>query len=299
MLGATINGQLDLTGAVLRNAGGVAFNAQGATISALFLKPREVTGSVVLYRAVIDDLEAVGELPPISATGWVIGDIHGPLRDDWRIARDWLSSPPPAVEPADPLQRTSPQRASPQPWHALADVYERNGDPAAARRLRSEAANMVTRQSPCPTRAVRFAYRMMVGNGYYPLRAFVWLMVVVAAGWILVSANRESIVPAPTRAKVAAEAVENHVKSTGEPLKKWQPLTAETPCVVHQGYPCMSPFSFAVNNIFPPAGMLGVPDWAVAPDANVLVVVLALLKLAAWALTALLLAGVTGLIRKT
>jgi len=140
---------------------------------------------------------------------------------------------------------------------------------------------------------------MVAGNGCYPLMAILSLVVVVAAGWWIVSVNRESIVPTPARSIAAGDAVKEHVKSTGEPLEKWQPVTAGTPCVVHQGYPCMSSFSFAVNNIFPPAGAVGMPDWVVAPDASVLVVVLALLKLVAWALTALLLAGVTGLIRKT
>ena len=297
---ATIKGGLNLRDAILDNAHGEALNAENATISKLWLAPKKATGSIVLTRAVIDDLIIDGKNPPpVEATGWVIGNIHGSIRDDWRIARNWLSASLPVDDPLHPNQRTSVRRTSPQPWHALADVYDRNGDPAAALHLRSAAANVVTRQAPCPTKAVRYAYRMVVGNGYYPLMAILWLVVVVAAGCWIVSANRESIVPIPTRAEAAAEAVKAHVNSTKEPLEKWQPLTAETPCVVHKGYPCMSSISFAVNNIFPPAGALGMPDWAVAPDANVLVVVLALLKFAAWALTALLLAGVTGLIRKT
>jgi hypothetical protein len=55
-----------------------------------------------------------------------------------------------------------------------------------------------------------------------------------------------------------------------------------------------------VNSILPPAGAAIGSDWVVAPDATlVLTVGLPLLKLASWALAALLLAGVTGLLRKT
>jgi hypothetical protein len=62
----------------------------------------------------------------------------------------------------------------------------------------------------------------------------------------------------------------------------------------------MNSFTFAVNSIVPPAGVTNALDWAVASDATlVLVVGLPMLKLALWALAALLLAGVTGLLHKT
>jgi uncharacterized spore protein YtfJ len=49
-----------------------------------------------------------------------------------------------------------------------------------------------------------------------------------------------------------------------------------------------------------PAGAATGSDWVVVPDATlVLTVGLPMLKLASWALAALLLAGITGLLRKT
>jgi hypothetical protein len=185
-----------------------------------------------------------------------------------------------------------------QPWYALADVYERNGNPAAARRLRCSAANRITRQSPLPTKIIRRVYWASVGNGYYPLLAILWLPVVVAIAWGIVSHNREDIVPA--HATEAVTAVKDHAAHTGTTADRWLPVTAETPCeVLHPGYPCMSSFTFAVNSVLPPAGSTN-GNWVVAPNAKlVLVLGLPALTLLSWALAALLLAGVTGLLRET
>ena len=184
-----------------------------------------------------------------------------------------------------------------QPWYVVADVFERNGNPAAARRLRSAAAIKTTRQSPWPTKLLRRAYWALVGNGYYPLWAAVWLLGVVGVGWLLVAVNREDIVP--VRAAEAVAAVQEHAAHSGQDAVRWLPVTAETPCEVHPGYPCMNSFAFAVNSVLPPAAGTN-PDWVVAPDATLLLVMgLPVLKLSSWVLAALLLAGVAGLLRKT
>ena len=286
--GATIKGELDLRGATLDNPDGAALNLEGATLSQFILepKPRGVEGSIVLSRAVIDDLRTEQQPPPVVATGWEVSDLHGPLRSDWRAARRWLNAAPPAP-------------TSVQPWLALADVYERNGNPAAARRMRFAASRKVTHQSPWPTRIVRGIYCGLVGNGYYPLLAAVWLVLVVLAGLVIVANIREDIVP--VRAQDAKTAVESHAARTRATASQWLPVTAETPCEAHPDYPCMNSFAFAVNSILTLAGGAATgSDWVVAPDATaVLTVGLPMLKLASWALAALLLTGVTGLLRKT
>jgi hypothetical protein len=105
---------------------------------------------------------------------------------------------------------------------------------------------------------------------------------------VIVAINPEDIVPGRPQETTAA-------------VKTVKTFTAETPCKAHPSYPCMNSFAFAVNSILPPgAGAAIGSDWVVAPDATlVLTVGLPLLKLASWALAALLLAGVTGLLRKT
>ena len=299
-VGTTINGDLRLSGATLNNPNRCALNLKVAKLGVLTLAPKSVEGSIVLDRAVIEDLViSTKGPPPVAATGWTLGDIHGPLRYDWRIAKHWLNTASPST---NQLQRYGQKAPTPvQPWYELADVYERNGAPAAARHLRFAAANKTTKQSPWPTKLVRWVYRLLAGNGYYPLMAAVWLLAAVVAGSLLVSVNREDIFPP------------HEVLAQIQPKKnQLPPVTAETPCADLQGYaqdhniedlreyPCLNSFAFAVNNILPAAGGVIESDWVVAPDATrALTLGLPLLKFTAWALAALLLAGVTGLLRKT
>jgi hypothetical protein len=60
----------------------------------------------------------------------------------------------------------------------------------------------------------------------------------------------------------------------------------------------MNSLTFAINAILPPAAAAN-RDWDVASDGSLaLIAGLPFLKLLCWALAALLLAGVTGLLRK-
>lgn len=306
--GATVGGRLLVDGASLRNPNGRALKLDSSKINVFKLQPDKFEGSLHLYRSEIGDLWTRGKPPgPLEATGWVVGDLHGSMRRDWKLAREWLETN---------QEETSGQigcghKAFPipvQPWHALADVYDRNGDPAAARRLRFVVANHVTGRSPWYTQWVRGLYWLVAGNGYYPLIAAVWLVVLLWIGCVLVAWNREDIVPTD---QVAAETAVLQYFNVNEPgvdqqerakrqeqAKRQLPVTAETPCAVHPNYPCMTSFTFAVNSVLPPAGSIN-GEWVVASDATVILVVgLPLLKLLSWALAAMLLAGVTGLLRR-
>jgi uncharacterized protein YjbI with pentapeptide repeats len=281
---ATIRGSLDLSNAILRGADGTAVALDSAKVQRLILVPEEVDGSIDLSHAVFDEMETDERPPTVAGTGWVIGDIYGPLRVDWRAAQTWLNA----------QQNTT----SVQPWYAMADVYERNGDPAAARRLRFRASKKVTAQSSQPTKLIRGVYSAVLGNGYYPMYAAAWLVLVLLVGWLIVGTNREYIVPA--RVKDATAAVASEAAKTGAKPDLWLPVTAETPCKAHPDYPCLNAFDFALNSLLVPAGGTTGSDWVVAPEASaVLTVGLPILKLASWALAALVLAVVTGLLRKT
>jgi hypothetical protein len=202
---------------------------------------------------------------PLVATGWEVTDIHGPLRSDWAAARSWLKTT---------------AETSVQPWHALAAVYERNGEPASARRLRFAAANKVTSQSPLPTKILRSLYGAVVGYGYYPLLAGFWLAMVVVAGSIIVATNRADFVPTRDAANAAAIA---YLQQTHNPIPTQTPP---------------KPLHYTVSTLLPTAVGNAASDWTVRADAPWLSVTLTTLKLTAWVLTALLLAGVTGLLRK-
>ncbi|MDX1874059.1 hypothetical protein SBI67_18220 [Mycolicibacterium sp. 120266] len=310
-VGARVDGQLSIKDAVLQNPNGSALYLERARIGSLHLQPRTFRGALNLIRATItDDINTLENPPaPLNATGWSVGDLHGPLREDWRRARTWLETNEVLERRTRPTprgERTS-ARVSVQPWHALADVYDRNGDPAGARHLRLAAARQVTRQSPSPTRTLRWIYFAVAGNGYYPLVAIIWMLAILLAALSLVAVNREDI--APTDSAAARAAVLQHFGITPETkgtelaakqheADRFLPVTAETPCEVHPDYPCMDSFTFAVNTVVPPASSTN-RDWIVASDATLaLSALLPLLKLISWALAALLLAGVTGLLRK-
>jgi hypothetical protein len=228
----------------------------------------EITGEFRLYRAAITDLETDTNPPsPWVATGWEVTDITGPLRSDWKAARRWLKT----------TAETTPDETSVQPWHALANVYERNGEPARARRLRLAAANKVTRQSPWPTKIVRSLYGLVVGYGYLPVLAGLWIAAVVGVSIIIVDWKHADFVSNPADSAAIA-----YLEQTHKPIP---------PDKFHA-------VSYTLSELFPTAVGNEASKWSVRADKPWLSVVLNALKLTAWVLTALLLAGVTGLLRK-
>jgi uncharacterized protein YjbI with pentapeptide repeats len=286
--GARFGGRLDLRNAKLRNREGNAVNLESASIKRLTLGPGDVasargpvdiTGEFRLYRAAITDLVTDANPPsPLVATGWEVTDIHGPLRSDWAAALSWLETT---------------AETSVQPWNALAAVYERNGQPAEGRRLRFAAANRVAENAPWQTKLVLTIYRYLVGHGYYPLRAFWWLVGVLLVATLIVATSRADFVPTNSDAAAKAYAEQTHKPAPSR-------ITAQESCNLHLTYPCLkNPFTYTLSAVVPTFGNT-TSDWTIPSDAtNWLTIALPMLKLTAWALTALLAAGVTGILRKT
>jgi len=252
----------------------------GAQIKELRVDTEELEDGVIdLTRAVIGRLETAENDPApgkLVATGWEIADVAGGLRRD-KCARQWLETTPSASE-------------SVQPWHGLAAVYERNGDFAGARRLRLGAADQVTEKSRWPTKILRTVYRLVVGHGYYPLWAAFWLALVVVTSVLLVQLNLGALVPTNQKAAQTSYIEQNHANPPSR-------ITAQTPCSSLGDYPCVHPVIFTLSSIVPAVAANPSSEWTVRPPW--LTVALFFLKLTAWILTALLLAGVTGLLRKT
>jgi hypothetical protein len=307
-VGATIGHQLDLSGATVDNEGGVALNLEAVTVSRLVFTPKKCSGKVNLIRAHVEDL-FVDKYPPVPlfATGWTIGDLRGPtgsLRENWKLTHRWLDTTSADTDLScwrlwwrthTAWLRRNKSVVSVQPWHELADVYDRNGDPAAARRLRFAAENKITAQSPPWARIVRIVYCAVAGYGYFPLLSIASMIVLIAISFAIVDGNRDSIVPTHTDA--ARQALVQHLGDQGS--KQWLPVTAQTPCEVHPDYPCIDPLTYTVNDVLPPAGATN-QDWTISSTAPLLLVIgLPGIKLGLWALAALFLAGVSGLLRKS
>jgi hypothetical protein len=293
--GAIFKGPLDLTHATLINPDGVALSLEKATIFLLRLAfpPHEWVGSISLVQAQIGSLLTGADPPaPLDATGWVISDLHGPLRDNWRLAHNWLSTFKPHSDSAS--SRLAPWIRRPtvavQPWYAFADVYDRNGDPASARKLRFTAEKIVTAQSPPVTRMTRMLYGAVAGYGHYPFRAVISMIALLAIATTLVQQFRSDIVLIKPSAPTS--------QTTMQPWPSPTTITAREPCDQHSQYPCLQPLTFAINSVLPPAAGTNA-EWRIGPSASLwLVTTLAAIKLGLWALAALFLAGVTGLLRK-
>ncbi len=282
--GIHVAGRLIIAGATLTNRGYVV-SLGSAEIQHLVLGRLSVQGRFDLTRAKLDELEIIADPPgELIATGWEVGDLRGRLHKSWHAVDRWLATAPQGID-------------SVQPWHALADVYEKNGNPYQARRLRFAAANRLTSQAPRWPRWTGYGYRLLVGHGYYPRRAAAWLaLVLLATGIIVDNWGRTELVP--TRASEALAAAEAQASRTHTPPPTTAP-TAAMACGSYPDYPCMQPLNFTLMNLLPIAGAApSTTDWAARSDTW-LAAVLLLSKFATWALAALLLAGVTNLLKKT
>lgn len=307
-----VGNRLDLTNAILSGQQKWTLDLESATVSELKLMPKICAGGVNLIRARIIDLHTARvhglhnsckdcrdrPLPPhpLKATGWEIDHLQGPVRDDWRIAHDWLNTSFPDKPSKNPQAcwtawpRRKPSIAV-QPWYTVASVYDRIGDPAAARRVRYKADARVTAQSPIGTRLTRTAYRIVAGYGLYPLWSILSMATLVLLATLAVCMSRADIVPTnpPTNAAMRPQ------QTTVQP----PPFTAQTPCEKHPEYPCMQPLIFAINSVLPPAAGTNT-QWTLSSTAPLaLVIILTAIKLALWATAALFLAGVTGLLRSS
>ena len=239
---------------------------------------------------VVDDhLPADAALPgPLSALGWTVQDVDGVIRHDRKAAATWLRTAP------------AEHSAATQPWHELAAVYDRNGQPADARRLRAQAAWRSTRTAPLGSKIVRTVYGLLVGHGYYPLLAAVWLALALTATGILTATHLAAFSPTmPT----AATPTSPPTSSSAAPAAP--AITGATPChqrhipaQVAATYPCLNPALYALDAGLPTATGGTASAWR--PTTNGwLPLTLTLLRTFTWITTALLLAGVTGLLRKT
>jgi hypothetical protein len=294
LVGAHIAGQLSMRSARLTGAdkGGRAVFADRLHVDGIvFLDGGfEAAGAISLASATLGNLH-VGEgqeLPQLGdATGWQLRDVRGAIRNDSTAARDWLDQP---------------HRFVAQPWEELAAVYDRNGQPADARRMRYWSAVRSTRHGPWWSKPGRWLYRVTTGHGYYPLIALVWLAVVFAAAYGITTARHEEFTTATTAiirddpdvrtAAIAAGIGPGH-PLPGRVKAAWCSPAWDTPCLNDLAY------SFTVAL---PATAAGQTQAWQPPGTTVAGVQTAtwlqILRTLAWVFTALLLAGVTGLLHK-
>lgn len=154
----------------------------------------------------------------------------------------------------------SGEDASPQPWHKVADIYARGGRLSDATWLRWSAARRTTKEMAQPTKTARLLYSAFAGYGYYPLLALLWLIGATLVAALLLVMSEGS----------------GWSGGSSAPAGVW---------------------IYAMATVVPSATVSGVGELVVS--APWLVWSLNGLRTFGWFQTAILLAGVTGLLRKT
>lgn len=288
-LGATITGQLNLRGATLSNEGGDALILQGARVAELHLVDLAgVDGRTVMVGCEVGTLvlDQEADQPPaghLVADGWQIQIMHGQMASDVGLAEAWLDSRPTGLP------------YTPQPARAVAEVYDRAGHPDQARRLRYSAARKVARQAPGWARPWLYTYDALVGHGYYPLRTLGWLAIFLIVAGALTTASPDMFAPTdPARAVAASTAAAT--TRPGQVPPGPDDISGATPCEDLGLYPCFDPVPYALQTVVPPAAAVQATAWQ--PTGWMLAAITAL-KASGWILVALLLAGITGLLRRT
>lgn len=242
-----------------------------------------VGGSIRLDKATfgllhVGNKKPAGGLPPLSdAHGLAVSSLGGFLRTDVKSARDWL----------DTIPAKGKRDFAAQPWREFAKVYDEQGQPEDGRRLRFWASQRLTRVAPFPSRLIRHLYGVLVGHGYYPALVLWWLTCLWLTAAVLSSLLAYSFTP--TDLRVASIEV---VNGTKKEVVRVDGNAASPP-----NYPSFSALLYAVDTAIPAAATGQATAWRVTENTW-LAVILAVIKGAGWILTALLLAGVTGLLRK-
>lgn len=291
-IGVTFQAKLVLTGGTSLQKGSSrddkshALGLDLATIRVLILENFTADGGLNLRAAKIEALyvneKDPGTYPPVlsSAQGWELGSVHGYLHTNRQRAQDWLDTMTP--QRADNFKTWwSGQEFVSQPWKEMAHVFERSGQPAAARRLRYAAARRTTKFAPARSKTIRWLYAAFAGYGYYPLIVMAWLILIGAVVFFLASNYASDFTPANAGGLIS---------QSGIPIPG---AAAEQPA----GCPQLQPVLFALETAIPAADT-GQARACRVTGNSWLPILLGAFKALGWLLIALLLAGVTGLLRK-
>lgn len=290
-VGATFEGKLILAGGTSLHKGSSeddeshALGLDLATVRVLILEKFTADGGLNLRGAKIGalyvDEEGSKACPPAlsSAQGWELGAVHGDLHTKRQRVQVWLDTMSP--KRAGTLKAWwFGQEFVSQPWKEMASVFERSGQPAAARRLRFAAARRTTRFAPAWSKPVRWLYAAFAGYGYYPLIVIPWLALIGVVVFVLASDYAPDFTPNNAGGLVVQDGLPS-------------PESAAHPA----GCPQLQPVLFALETALPAADT-GQARACRVTGNSWLPIVVGACKALGWFLIAVLLAGVSGLLRK-
>jgi len=169
--GADITGEVNLTDAVLLNPGDTALDAWGMHAAELSLRPERVDGTVDLRHSQVQILR------------------DDPANSPARLRLDGAryTALEPAGVAASRLQWLSqdPEGYRPQPYEQLATHYRQIGHEADARTVLLAKQRRRRRQLSPPAMAWGLLQDLLVGYGYRPGRAALWLLGLTALGSVV------------------------------------------------------------------------------------------------------------------
>ncbi|MGQ5637290.1 MULTISPECIES: membrane-associated oxidoreductase [unclassified Streptomyces] len=175
--GARIPRQLNLAYARLSNPGGPALRASSSAIGELWLREAApVEGDVNLRRAQLDLLH----VPPEVWPGRVQLDGLG-----YRMLTPHLPA-----ERRLPLLERDRDGYLPHPYEQLATAYRTVGDDAAARTVQLAKLRRHRRTLPPYARLWGLLQDAAVGYGFRPMRAALWLLLLLCAGTLAFALHR-------------------------------------------------------------------------------------------------------------
>jgi hypothetical protein len=183
LVGAQIAGQLGLRGATLDSTNCPALNFQQATADSLWLPGVTISSGIVdLTAAKVATLyDKPPDWPPACKDGFEYADLQPYAAASGEAGRlEWLSR--------------SPEGYRPQPYEQLAAYYRKLGNDQEARTvLLAKQRRRRSTEMPLAIRVFGYVLDGLVGYGYRPLRAFSWLVFLLAFGSLYFAANH----PAP------------------------------------------------------------------------------------------------------
>ncbi|MFI9772351.1 membrane-associated oxidoreductase [Streptomyces sp. NPDC052415] len=175
--GARIPGRLDLLRTTLSHPGDTALRASSCVIGELWLRQGpQIVGRLNLRRAQIEQLDLEPEMLP----------------DEVRI----LDLTYTFLTPHEPVRRRLPMLArdgstyDPHGYEQLTAAYRRSGDDHAARLVQLAKQRRHRTTLPWYGRLWGHVQDMAVGYGFRPLRAFGWLLSLLAVGSVAFALHR-------------------------------------------------------------------------------------------------------------
>jgi hypothetical protein len=305
LLSAQIGDNLECDGGSFKNAAGRALNADRMNVqgNAMFRSGFSAEGEVRLVNAVVKGtLVWTGVNNPGVVTLILRNGSAGAIQDDkasWpsagKLDLDGFVYGHIATGLTDTKNRlawlTLQQPFTPQPYRQLAKVMNGAGFDRGERRVLFAMEDRIWREEGGVAATLfRLPLSLVVGYGYYPMRALMGLAILMVLGWGVYSAAHAAGMMVPKDAQAYA-----YFKQNGRAPASYEPL---------------GPFVFSVENSLPLVKLGQTDNWRPDPSpdragqanwitsSRFLFGFLRLQILLGWILTTLFIAGVTGIVQK-